>query len=118
MKTRIAILMMAFGFLLTTTAFANEPVPASKAVSKSVATYIENNLDYPEFAIENKFDGDVVLSLIIEDDGSFDVVAANCVDQDMKNHVVTVVEEMQSDKHAYHAGQKVNLKIKFDLLLY
>ncbi len=118
MKTRIAILLLAFGVLLTTTALASEPVPASKAVSKSVATYIGNNLDYPEFAIVDKFQGDVVLSLLIEDDGSFDVIQANCIDKYMKNHIVTAIEEMQSDAHALYAGQQVNLKIKFDLLLY
>jgi len=115
MKTRIATLTMAFALLLTTTAFASEPVPASKALSKSVSTFIGDNLEYPEFAIENKMEGDVVLRIIIQEDGTFDVVQANCVYKDLKNQITSDIEKMETDKYVSHAGKQVNLKIKFDL---
>jgi len=46
------------------------------------------------------------------------VELANCVDDDMKKHVITVIEDMESDQFAQYAGQTVLLKVKFDLTLF
>ena len=117
MKTRIATLMILLGIFLTTTAFANEPVPASKAVAQSVAKLIQSELEYPEFAIKDKFECCVLVSLVIQDDGSFEVDCAKCIDDDMKEYVVGQIEEMYSEKFSAYAGQQVLLKVNFDLLL-
>lgn len=118
MKTRIATLAILFGLFISTTAFAGEPVPASKYVATTVADYIEEELEYPEFAIENKFEGDVVIQVVIEDDGTFDVIAANSHDAEMKQHVIQLVEELDSDKFDQYAGQTLLVKVSFDLKLY
>ena len=117
MKTRIATLMIVFGLFLAATAFANPPVPASKAVSKSVAKFIKTEIAYPEFAIEEKFECCVVVSIVIQDDGTFDVDCANCVSSEMKKNIVEQIENLVSEEHARYSGQNVLLKIKFDLLL-
>ena len=116
MKTRIATLMLIMGIFLASTAFASEPVPAAPAASKSVVKYIEKHLDYPEFAIEEKFECCVVVSLVIQDDGTLDVDASNSVDKQMKNYVVREIESFQNKEFAQYAGQRVLLKINFDLL--
>ena len=118
MKTRIATLAVLLGLFISTTAFANEPVPASKAVASSVADLIEDELDYPEFAIEDKFEGDVVLEILIEDDGTFDVIAANSMDSEMKEHVAWAVEDIDTDEFSRYAGQTVLVKVSYDLRLY
>jgi hypothetical protein len=119
MKTRIATLIVLFGLFLSATAFASEPVPvpASKSVAASVADFIDEELSYPEFAIEDKFEGEVVLSVIIEDDGTFNVEAANSVNDELKEHVIQVIENLSTDQYNQYAGQKVLLKVKFDLLI-
>lgn len=118
MKTRIATLTILFGLLFTATAFASKPVPASKAVASSIANLIEEELDYPEFAIEEKFQGDVVLELKIENDGTFDVVKANSVHKQLKEHAIETVENIQTNKFTRYTGQTVLLKISYDLKLY
>lgn len=117
MKTRIATLMILLGLFLASTAFANEPVPASKAVAQSVAKLIQDELEYPEFAIKNKFECCVMVSLVIQDDGSFEVDCANCINEDMKEYVIGEIEKMYSDKFSVYAGQQVLIKVNFDLLL-
>jgi hypothetical protein len=117
MKTRIATLMILLGLFMASTAFANEPVPASKAVAQSVAKHIQAELEYPEFAIKEKFECCVLVSLVIQDDGTFEVDCANCVDDDMKEYVIGEIEQMQSDKFMYYSGQQVLIKVNFDLLL-
>jgi hypothetical protein len=117
MKTRIATLMILLGLFLTTTAFAKEPVPASKAVAQSVAKFIEKELVYPEFALEEKFECCVAVSVVIQDDGSFEVDCANCISARMKEEIVKQIENIDSDKYARYAGQNVLIKINFDLLL-
>ncbi len=106
MKARIATLMIVLGVFLATTAFANEPVPASKAVSKSVATLIQSELEYPEFAIDEKFECCVLVSVVIQDDGTFEVNCANCVSDKMKKYVVGEIEDILSENHAQYAGQQ------------
>lgn len=117
MKTRIATLMFIAGMFLVSTAFANEPVPASKAVAHSVATNIQQELDYPEFAIDQKFECCVLVSVIIQEDGRYEVDCANCVSKQMKEYVVEKVRHMVVEEHAKYAGQTVLVKVKFDLKL-
>ena len=118
MKTRIATLTLLFGLFITTTAFASEPVPASKYVASTVADFIEEEMEYPEFAIANKYEGDVVVKVVIEDDGTFNVVQANAHNEDMKNHVIEMIEDLDSDTFDQYAGQSVLIKVSFDLRLY
>ena len=118
MKTRIATFAILLGLLISMTAFANKPVPASKAVASSVANLIEDNLKYPEFAIQDKFEGEVLMELKIEDGGSFDVIAANSVNSKMKEHVIEAVENIDTDDYAQYSGQTVLVKVTYDLILY
>jgi len=118
MKTRIVTLTLLLGLFISTTAFANQPVPASKAVASSIANYIEDEMDYPEFAIKEKFEGDVVIKVVIDEDGTFEVTDANSHDKDMINYVVREVEKLDSDKFDKYSGQSVLVKLKFDLKLY
>ena len=118
MKTRIAILMMVLGVFMSTSALALEPVPDSKAVSRSVASYLEDNLEYPLFAKEKGLECCVVVEITIQQNGSFKVTGCNCVSKKMKEAVTESIENLhkKSDFFAPYAGQKVYLKIIFDLL--
>jgi len=116
MKTRIATLMLVMSIFLASTAFANEPVPANRAAANSVTKYVEKKLKYPEFAIEDKFECCVVVSLVIQDDGTLEVDGSNSVDKEMKEYVVKEIESFQNEKFVQYAGQRVLLKINFDLL--
>lgn len=120
MKTRIATTAVLLALFISTAAFSSEPVPvpASKAVASSVATLIENNLDYPEFAIEDKFEGDVALEIYIKDDGTLDIVNANSVNAEMKEHVIETIENIETNKFAQYSGQTVLVKVSYDLKLY
>lgn len=118
MKTKITTVVMLFIFIVSSTVFAikPEPAPASKAVSKSVTKLIEKELHYPEFAIGDKFEGVVVVDLLIQNDGTFNVKAANSKDEEMKKHVIKVIEDLESEEHSQYAGQRVLIKVNFDLL--
>ena len=118
MKKQLAILALFVGLFISATAVANEPVPASKYVASTVANFIEEQMDYPEFAIKEKFEGDVIVKVVIEDDGTFDVVAANSLDKDMQNHVIKMIEKLDSDTFDQYAGQSVLVKLSFDLRIY
>ena len=118
MKTRIATLAILLGLFISTTAFASEPVPASKYVASTVADFIEEEMEYPEFAIEQKYEGDVIVKVVIEEDGTFDVVQANAHDENMKKQVIRMIEDMDSDTFDQYAGQSVLVKVSFDLKLY
>ena len=116
MKTGIATLLFVIGMFLTNTAFANEPVPASKAVSKSVAELLQNSIEFPDFARTDEYNCCVLIRVIIQEDGSFEVDCVNCKDEKLKQHVIEAFEELISEKHAYFAGQQVSIKVNFTCL--
>lgn len=115
MKSRIATIFMLCLFVAAT-AFANEPVPASKAVRSSVVKLVKTNIEYPEFAIEDKTQCCVVVSMIIQDDGSLKVDASNSVSPQMNRHVVNSIEKMKDADLARYSGQKVYMNVKFELI--
>ena len=115
MKTRIATLVFILGMFIISSAFASEPVPASKAVAKSVAKTIVSELEYPEFAIKEKFECCVIVNVVILEDGRFDVDGANSISDRMKEYVIYEIEHIDTDEYAKYAGQSVIVKVKFDL---
>jgi len=115
MKTNILLTaLIVFSFTIGNLS-AKEPMMASKAISSSVAELINKEISYPNFAIEENFEGDVLLKLVIEEDGTFDVTAANSINTKVKNHVVESVENIDSDKFERYAGQTIHVKLNFDL---
>lgn len=113
MKTRIATFLVVLGMLITTIASANEPVPASKAISKSVADLIKSEMEFPDFARESDFECCALVRLIILQNGTFDVDCINCMNNLLKQHVISEIEKIASDKYADFAGQTVSLKVNF-----
>jgi hypothetical protein len=113
MKTRIATFFVVLGILFTTIASANEPVPASKAVSKSVADLIKSELEFPDFARETDFYCCVLVRVTILPNGRFDVDCINCMNEQLKQYVIGEIESIVSEKHASFAGQTVSLKVNF-----
>lgn len=116
MKTRIATLVVVFGVFLLNIACANEPIPASKAVSKSVAELIQKEMTYPDFAREDHFQCCVLIKVMINNDGTFTVECANCKNEQLKKHVINTVENIISKEHIFFAGNSVNIKVNFKLL--
>jgi len=115
MRTKIlisAIFVFTFAFGTLT---ANEPTMAPKAISSSVAEMINEEISYPRFAMDENFEGDVLLEITIEEDGKLDVTAANSINTEVKDHVIKSVENLESDKFDQYSGQTVYVKLSFDL---
>jgi hypothetical protein len=83
---------------------------------KEIKKQVKQNLKYPKFAIDEKFDCFVLVSIIVQNDGSLDVDCANCASTKMKDYVVTAIENVQSKKLQHYSGQTMLLKVKFDLI--
>lgn len=115
MKTKNLILALIASIFTIGSLMANEPAMAPKEISSSVANLINENISYPVFAKDENFEGDVLLEIVIEEDGTFDVTAANSINTEVKNHVIEIVENLENDKFDRYAGQTVQLKISFDL---
>ena len=116
MKTRIATVFLMLGLFLGSTAFASEAPDASKKARKEVTKIIKKEVKYPEFAKDDKFQCCVVVSVVIQEDGTMDVDCANCVDQRMKDYVVSTLENLKNEELKNYAGQNVLVRINFSLL--
>lgn len=108
--------MIALCLFLTGTTYAIEPVPASKAVTKTVAELLKTEIDFPDFAREDDFECCVLVRLYINEDGSFDVDCANCKDDRLEMYVKDNIEKIISREHAQFAGQTVSIKVVFKII--
>jgi hypothetical protein len=116
MKTRIATVFLILGLFLVSNAFAAEAPVASKMARKEILKIIQKEVKYPEFAIREQFQCYVIVSIFIQEDGTMKVDCANCIDQRMKDHVVSTIEDLYSEKLKVFVGQHVNVRIKFKIL--
>jgi len=118
MKTRKIVIALFASIFTVGTLMANEPVMAPKEISSSVAEIIQEEVYYPDFAIENKFQGDVLVEVQITEEGSFDVIAANSINKDLKKYASKTIEDIDTEAFKNYAGKRVILKLNYDLLLY
>jgi len=116
MKKRIATFLILLFTILTTSMTAKEPVPASNAVSQSIAEQLKNKIDYPDFARTDDFECCVLIRLEINEDGSFRIDCANCKDDRLKMHVQDSIDKLVLEDYAKYAGQTVSLKVVFKLI--
>jgi len=117
MKTRIAITMLLLGLFVATTAFSSPPSTTStRQMRKEIKKQVRQNVKYPQFALDERFECCVLVSITVQNDGSLDVDCANSVSDKMKDYVVTTIENIQSEKLQNYSGQTILLKVKFDII--
>ena len=116
MKSRIATILIALSLLLSFNTFAITPPPYQKEASKAVSELLQQELEYPDYAKEQKYQCCVLVRVKINADGSFSVECLNCKDKNMKYHVKKSIEEVYSQELKQYAGYTVNLKISYKLI--
>ncbi len=115
MKTRIAIITLILGVFFAGSAMANMPVPASEDATNDISKYLKKNLTYPNFASESNLECSVIVSLIVQEDGSLKVDAANCVNCCMRDHVVKEINSLKKEDFKKYADQNLLVKVKYNL---
>lgn len=116
MKTRIAIVTMLVGLFFAGNIMANTPVPASKSAVKEITEFLTDELTYPNFASETNLECSVAVSIIVQDDGSLQVEAANCSSCCMRDHVVEEINNLQKEEFAKYADQNIVISVKYNLI--
>ena len=106
----VCMLMLSF------TTRANEPVPASKDVSSSIAEIVASSIDFPDFARTDDFECCVMLRLLIQSDGNLEVDCANCKDSQLRLYVEDNIERISVPEYAQYAGQSVAIKLVFRVI--
>lgn len=75
---------------------------------EALMQYLNENLVYPKSAYERKVEGKVVVSFVVEADGSItNVKVANSVDEDLDKEAVRVVKAMPKWIPGKHKGKAV-----------
>lgn len=116
MKSRIATFLIAVSMFIVGTAFASTPVTLPNDASKAVSSLLKQELKYPKFAKDEKFECCVLVRLIINKDGSFKVDCINCTSPTMKEHVTNAIEKISKKELAKYAGMQICYKINFKLI--
>ncbi len=85
-----------------------EQLPEFPGGKKAFIQYLNENLVYPKSAFERKIEGKVVVSFVVEADGSItNVKVANSVDEDLDKEAVRVVKAMPKWIPGKHKGKAV-----------
>ena len=85
-----------------------EQLPEFPGGKKAFIQYLNENLVYPKSAFERKIEGKVVVSFVVEADGSItNVKVANSVDEDLDKEAVRVVKNMPKWIPGKHKGKAV-----------
>jgi len=117
MKTRIATSLLLLGLFVATTAFSNSLSKTPyQQMRKEIKKQVRQNVKYPQFVTDKNFNCFVLVSIIVQNDGSLDVDCANCASVKMKDYVVNAIENIQSEKLKKYSGQTMLLKVKFDFI--
>lgn len=116
MKKRIATFLIVMVALATTALYANEPVPANKSVSQSIANLLKSEIEYPDFARVDDFECCVLLRVTINAEGTFDVDCTNCMNDRLEMYVKDEVDKIVTDRFTNYAGQTVSVKLVFKLI--
>ncbi len=116
MKSRIATFLIAMSMFLVGTAFAATPVTPNNEAKNAVSSLLKQELKYPKFAKDDKFECCVLVRLTINKDGSFKVDCVNCTSPTMKAHVTSAIEKISSKELARYAGQQICYKLSYKLI--
>src|SRR6056297_910818 len=89
MNAKLFTLAAIFGFVFFQTAIADE----DKTMVKQT---VQQEVDYPEFAVEEKLEGTVWVEFTINENGKIQVEKVNSMCVPLKNYVVRKIEGMDA----------------------
>jgi len=104
MKT--LILTTALLILLISNMSANTIEP------EGIKDLIKKEISYPEFALQQKIEGTVLVSFLVSEEGLINVELANASNEDLKNYVIGKLKSLiikDADDNKY------NMKFEFKL---
>lgn len=107
MKTKVVLLLITFFIGLNITHAENYRVMISQKVKKEIT--------YPEFAIKEGLQGDVLIAFKITEQGNFEVFQANSADANLKHYVVNTIENLKIPKELAITNEHFYMKFRFTL---
>lgn len=88
-----------------------EQMPSFPGGETMLKKYLSSNVNYPEVAVENEIQGRVVVTFVVERDGSItDVKVAKGVDPSLDREAVRVTKSMPRWKAGIQNGKAVRVK--------
>ncbi|MBT3300843.1 MAG: hypothetical protein HOD63_17590 [Bacteroidetes bacterium] len=110
------ILVLSVIFMLSGSVSANKiNDPEAKMLSKTkVIKKVKQNVDYPQFAIEQDIRGDVYVSFTLNNDGSINIAEIHSTQVLLKEYVSDELEKITLKKDFVYPDESYIIKFKFD----
>ncbi|MBC8343102.1 MAG: hypothetical protein ISR55_04115 [Bacteroidetes bacterium] len=77
---------------------------------------IINEITYPEFAINNKIEGDVFVSFLVNKDGKIRIIRTNSIFNNLESYVIEKMKTMTIKVDDVEIGKTYDMKFSFKLL--
>lgn len=107
MKTKLVLLVIAI-FLGTSFSQAEE-------LRTLVLNKVKSEIEYPEFAIRDNIEGEVLVSFKLDPTGKFTVYQINSSSYELKEYVTKKIENMAPLEMVASGEEHFHLRFKFDL---
>lgn len=107
MKTKLVLLIAAL--------FIGVSFSQAEELKTLVTNKVKAEISYPEFAIKNGIEGDVLVSFKLDATGKFTVYQVNASDEDLKKYVVNSIENFKPLKMVASGEEHFHMKIHFEL---
>lgn len=106
------MLAASFAALVSTASFAG--VKDTEKSSKSLNTYLNNNIAYPRTAKDQMVEGTVYVAVKVED-GKFVIVNSAATNDLLKAHVESKIKNLNPADFDIETAKTYNFRFKFDL---
>jgi hypothetical protein len=115
---KIIILIFLFTTLNAGISLANQHYPDNNLPSynQMMNAEIRSLVTYPQFAIEQKLEGFVLVSFNYNELGLLHVIEANSNSEELKNYVITKLQNLDLCSHARRPGNVYNMRFDFRLI--
>jgi hypothetical protein len=113
-----SILALLAIFLISTSAFAlnTQDPEVVKAQKTNVVKNLKLQIDYPDFAIENKIQGHVYVSFNLDQAGNIIIEEIHSTQAELKEYVIEELKKINIPQNDEYINLTYEMRFKFDLL--
>jgi hypothetical protein len=114
-KVIVVIAVLVLG-VVTATQAKKSPAVQAELLPADFKQEITNHIDYPQFADENRIQGDVWMKVTLDENSQVRIVDLSATNQELGKYVRKELKDVKIENTSFKTGEVYFMKIKFELL--
>lgn len=113
---KVIVLMVAVTLGLTTAVSAKKLPSAAAKLPADFKQEITNNIDYPDFAKNNRVEGEVWMKVTLDENSMVKIVDLSATNPKLGEHVKKELSNLSIENTTFETGNIYFVKVKFDII--